>query len=56
VTVSRVAYRALGAGNLYPVDAGLNLPVGLHSHGLRRVGGAGVGAGLVRDCGGGDLA
>ncbi|MGE5287371.1 MAG: ISKra4 family transposase [Micromonosporaceae bacterium] len=37
VRVTRKAYRALGAGNLYPGDAVLNLPVGKHSHGLRRL-------------------
>jgi hypothetical protein len=37
VTVARVAYRASGARNLYPADAVLNLPAGLHSHGLRRL-------------------
>jgi hypothetical protein len=34
VTVTRKAYRAPGAGNLYPADAALNLPVGVHSDGL----------------------
>ncbi|MGH3801229.1 MAG: ISKra4 family transposase, partial [Pseudonocardiaceae bacterium] len=37
VTVTRIAYRALGVANLYPADAVLNLPVGKHSHGLRRL-------------------
>jgi hypothetical protein len=37
VTVTRIAYRAPGAANLYPADAVLNLPVGKHSHGLRRL-------------------
>ncbi|MGH3889668.1 MAG: ISKra4 family transposase [Pseudonocardiaceae bacterium] len=37
VTVTRIAYRAPGAANLYPADAALNLPVGKHSHGLRRL-------------------
>lgn len=37
VTVTRMAYRAAGARNLYPADARLNLPAGLHSHGLRRL-------------------
>ena len=37
VTVSRMAYRALGRGNLHPADAALNLPVERHSHGLRRL-------------------
>lgn len=37
VTVTRMAYRAPGVGNLYPADAALNLPVEKHSHGLRRL-------------------
>jgi hypothetical protein len=37
VTVTRIAYRALGAGNLHPLDAALNLPVERASHGLRRL-------------------
>jgi hypothetical protein len=37
VTVTRMAYRAPGAPNLYPADAALSLPVGKHSHGLRRL-------------------
>ena len=37
VTVTRIAYRAPGVANLYPADAVLNLPVGRHSHGLRRM-------------------
>jgi len=37
VVVSRNAYRAKGHQNLCPADAGLNLPVEQHSHGLRRV-------------------
>src|SRR5262249_12490867 len=36
VDVRRIAYRARGASNLYPADAALNLPVEMHSHGLRR--------------------
>jgi hypothetical protein len=36
VTVSRCAWRAPGAPNLYPADAQLSLPVGRHSHGLAR--------------------
>lgn len=39
VTVTRIAYRAPGAGNFYPADSVLNLPVGKHSHGLRRLAG-----------------
>jgi len=37
VEVKRLAYRARGAGNLYPADAQLNLPAGKHSHGIRRL-------------------
>jgi hypothetical protein len=37
VTVSRIAYRAPGAGNLHPADAALNLPEEKHAHGLRRL-------------------
>ena len=37
VTVTRIAYRARGLSNLHPADAGLNLPVEKHSHGLRRL-------------------
>lgn len=37
VTVTRMAYRAPGAANLHPADAGLNLPEERHSHGLRRL-------------------
>jgi len=37
VTVTRMAYRAPGVGNLCPADAVLNLPVEKHSHGLRRL-------------------
>ncbi len=34
VTVTRMAYRAPGAPNLYPMDAALSLPAGKHSYGL----------------------
>ncbi|MDQ3578952.1 MAG: ISKra4 family transposase [Actinomycetota bacterium] len=37
VRVTRMAYRARAAVNLYPADAVLNLPVEKHSHGLRRL-------------------
>ncbi|HEX9515019.1 MAG TPA: ISKra4 family transposase, partial [Streptosporangiaceae bacterium] len=37
VRVTRMAYRAPGAANLYPADAALNLPAGKYSHGLRRL-------------------
>jgi hypothetical protein len=36
VRVTRCAWRADGARNLYPADAALNLPQRLHSHGLGR--------------------
>jgi hypothetical protein len=36
VRVTRCAWRAGGAHNLYPADAALNLPERLHSHTLRR--------------------
>ncbi|MFD4974986.1 hypothetical protein [Streptomyces sp. NPDC058424] len=37
VTVTRTAYRALGASNLHPMDAVLNLPAERSSHGLRQL-------------------
>lgn len=37
VEVTRLAYRHRGHANLYPADGQLNLPVELHSHGLRRL-------------------
>ena len=37
VTVSRIAYRSPGRGNVHPLDAVLNLPAEKHSHGLRKV-------------------
>ena len=37
VHVTRLAYRAAGSENLYPVDAQLNLPSARHSHGIRRL-------------------
>ena len=37
VQVRRVAYRRRGCPNLYPADAGLNLPTEKHSHGLRKL-------------------
>ncbi|MFE3281270.1 ISKra4 family transposase [Nocardia sp. NPDC059239] len=36
VQVRRCAVRALGQPNIYPADAALSLPVGRHSHGLRK--------------------
>ena len=37
VNVTRLAYRRRGEDNLYPADAALNLPVEVHSHGLREI-------------------
>jgi hypothetical protein len=37
VEVERLAYRHRGHANCYPVDAQLNLPREVHSHGLRRL-------------------
>ena len=37
VSVSRIAYRSPGRGNVHPLDAALNLPEEKHSHGLRRL-------------------
>jgi hypothetical protein len=37
VSVTRIAYRTRARSNLHPADAGLNLPVEKHSHGLRRL-------------------
>ena len=37
VTVARIGYRAKGVDSRFPADAVLNLPPGLHSHGLRKV-------------------
>jgi hypothetical protein len=37
VEVTRLAYRRRGHANLHPADSDLNLPLELHSHGLRRV-------------------
>jgi hypothetical protein len=37
VVVDRVAYRQRGFPDLHPADAVLNLPVEMHSHGLRRL-------------------
>lgn len=39
VQVTRHAFRRRGERNLYPADAGLNLPHELHSHGLRELSG-----------------
>ncbi|MFL4910751.1 hypothetical protein ACJ6WF_48590 [Streptomyces sp. MMS24-I2-30] len=37
VEVERIAYRAKGAPNLHPADAEVDLPVGRHSHALKRL-------------------
>ena len=37
VTMTRMAYRAPGAGNVHPLDAALNLPGEKQSHGLRKL-------------------
>ena len=37
VAVRRIAYRKRGCPNLYPADAGLNLPPEKQSHGLRKL-------------------
>jgi hypothetical protein len=37
VMVTRIGYRAKGVDSRFPSDAVLNLPVGLHSRGLRRL-------------------
>ncbi len=37
VRVRRSAYRARGCTRLFPADAALNLPAGVHSHGLARL-------------------
>ena len=37
VRVSRIAYRAPGARNVHPADGELNLPPGVHSHGLAKM-------------------
>ncbi|WP_371105980.1 MULTISPECIES: hypothetical protein [Streptomyces] len=37
VEVERIAYRAKGASNLHPADAELDLPIGRHSHELKKL-------------------
>ena len=37
VNVTRIGYRAKGVDSRFPGDEVLNLPIGLHSHGLRRL-------------------
>ena len=49
VTVSRLAYRARGAENLYVADAVLDLPEEKHSHGLRKLAALGTPQGSFED-------
>lgn len=37
VTATRIAYRATGAADLHLADAALNMPAGMHSHGLAKL-------------------
>ncbi|MGW3660887.1 ISKra4 family transposase [Streptomyces sp. NPDC005151] len=37
VTTTRIAYRATGSADLHLADAALNMPAGMHSHGLARI-------------------
>ncbi|MFC5959936.1 ISKra4 family transposase, partial [Streptomyces pratens] len=37
VTVTRIAYRGAKVADLHPADAVLNLPAGMHSHGLAKL-------------------
>lgn len=37
ITVRRMAYRHKGTTNLYPADCVANLPIEMHSHGLREI-------------------
>ena len=37
VTATRIAYRGTGVADLHPADAVLNLPAGMHSHGLAKL-------------------
>ncbi|MEV6057835.1 hypothetical protein [Streptomyces sp. NPDC052107] len=37
VTATRIAYRATGSADLHLADAALNMPAGMHSHGLARL-------------------
>ena len=49
VTVTRIAYRAPGAGNVHPLDAALNLPEEKQSHGLRKLAAAESARGSFED-------
>src|SRR5450759_1120956 len=51
VQVHRLAYRAAGQANLYPVDGELNLPVERHSHGLRQMAAVEAGRGSFEGAG-----
>ena len=47
VTVSRIAYRSPGRGNVHLLDAALNLPEEKHSHGLRKLAAVGSARGSI---------
>src|ERR1700722_3102850 len=47
VVVSRIAYRAAGAGNVHPLDERLGLPAGKHSDGLAKMTAAAAAAGSL---------
>ena len=49
VTVTRIAYRAPGARNVYPADAQLGLPPGKHSPGLAKMAAAAAARGALAD-------
>ena len=51
VTVSRIAYRSPGRGNVHPADAALNLPEEKHSHGLRKLAAVESARGSMQDAG-----
>jgi hypothetical protein len=50
VRVTRIAYRAPGAPNVHPADAGLNLPPGKHSCGLSKKAAAAARGSLAAAC------
>lgn len=37
VTATRIAYRGAGVADLHPADAALNMPAGMHSHGVAKL-------------------
>ena len=49
LNVTRIAYRAPGAGNVHPLDAALDLPEEKQSHGLRKLAAAGSARGSFDD-------